>query len=129
MRFLSQLAGREVSPFEWGALARISRTFSLSNTVVLVRGRLFSSELVYSPAYPNRCELSAARPEVGATVIISTPGGRKVGRAVTDERGIFRIRLKPGVYVVTAPSFAISRKIRVERSENRSFDIVSVSGR
>lgn len=126
MRLLSHLANGDVGFFPWRTFAQVSRSFSLSENPILVRGRLFTSDLVYSSAYPTRCELATARPSMGATVVISTPTGRRVGRTMTDERGIFRMRLKPGSYVVTAPDLAISRKIEVTRQDNPSFDLVSV---
>jgi len=126
MRLLSHLANGEVGFFQWRNLAQVSRSFSLAEYPVLVRGRLFTSDLVYSSAYPSRCELATARPSMGTTIVISTPTGRRVARTMTDERGIFRIRLKPGSYVVTAPDLAISRRIEVARQDNPSFDIVSV---
>ena len=112
----------------WPLLRRLSsaRSFSFMATAVLIRGRVFQTDMVYSGAYPSRCELGAARPAVSSRIVIATAGGKKIACVWTDDRGIFRATLKPGVYVVTAVDLEVSRRIDVTRFGNLSFDIVRV---
>ena len=112
----------------WPLQRRLSsaRSFSFMATAVLIRGRVFQTDMVYSGAYPSRCELGAARPAVGCRIVIRTAGGKKIACVCADDRGIFRATLKPGVYVVTAVDLEVSRRIDVTRFGSPSFDIVRV---
>ncbi|MFM1848758.1 MAG: hypothetical protein RL417_2232 [Pseudomonadota bacterium] len=126
MLFFSEL--QKVDLFRLPVLRRFSgaRSFSFVRTPVLVRGRVLTSELVSSGAYPARCELSTVRPAVNSRVTISTVEGKKIAVVRTDERGIFRLTLRPGTYVATATELEVSRRITVERLGNLSFDLVRI---
>lgn len=129
MALFSRFGAGEKVAFSWRSLRGVVRTFSLSNAQVLVRGRLFTSEFVHSLAYPSRCELGAARPRIGAVVMVSSSEGHRIARIATDEQGIFRVRLRPGIYVLTALELGISRKVRVLRRDNPSFDLIGIMHR